>query len=124
MPLDAPAWDPTLQANPTAASADNRGCPPGYACVYTAPAWWSGAGYEKVCLPASTPAAAVAALAAPGAVDQTIINVAEATATPVEAVRDAFEAAGALLPSPGTTGLLIVGVLALLAFSYGFGRSR
>ncbi len=68
-------WDPELswasQRSPTD-TVDNRGCPPGYGTIYTAGG--------KVCRLVSTATAAqIQADAAPGLVDQSIINIAAAS---------------------------------------------
>lgn len=113
-------WDPSLLANPDAVAQDNRGCPPGWACIYVQDA--INGSTAKVCrvldqsILGTNSAATIAHETAPNWVDQATINVASAAQTVVGGVASA---ANALSPFLSGTGLLIVGVVAAFWF---FGR--
>ena len=113
-------WDPSLMANPEAATQDNRGCPPGWACIYVQDPMTGGT--AKVCrlLDQSVlgPGAAgtIQQETGPDFFDTSIMNVASAAQA---VVSGAASAANALSPFLGGTGLLLLGAVA--AFLY-FGR--
>jgi hypothetical protein len=113
-------WDPTYSSNPDAATLDNRGCPPGWACIYVQDPITGGT--AKVCrlLDQSVlgPQASqtIQQESGPDMWDSSIINIASAAETVVGGVASA---ANALSPFLGGTGLLLLGVVA--AFLY-FGR--
>lgn len=101
------AWDPSLLANPDAAAADNRGCPPGWACIYVQDPVTGGT--AKVCrvldqsVLGPNAAQTIRNETGPDAYDQAVINIADAAQTIVNAV-----------PSMSSTTLLILAVAALL----------
>ena len=111
-------WDPSLSSNPDAASADNRGCAPGWACIYVQDAVTGNT--AKVCrrldqaILGPGGSAIIQAETAPNWTDQAIINVAETTEA---IVSGAAGAVNALTPALGTTALL-VGAIALLLFAW------
>lgn len=113
-------WDPSLLSNPAAASQDNRGCPPGWACIYVQDAITGQT--AKVCrlldqtILGPGGSAVIQEETAPNWSDQAIINVAETTEA---IVSGAASAANALSPFFGGTGLLLVGIVAAFWF---FGR--
>ena len=114
------AWDPSLLANPDAATADNRGCPPGWACIYVQDPMTGGT--AKVCrvldqsVLGPTAAQTIRNETAPDTWDTSIMNVASAAETVVGGVASA---ANALSPFLGGTGLLLLGVVAAVFY---FGR--
>lgn len=101
------AWDPSLLANPDAAAADNRGCPPGWACIYVQDPVTGGT--AKVCrvldqsVLGPNAAQTIRTETGPDLYDQTIINIADATRTIVNAI-----------PSMSSTTMLILALAALL----------
>lgn len=113
-------WDPSLSSNPEAATQDNRGCPPGWACIYVQDPMTGGT--AKVCrlldqsVLGPQAAATIASETGPDFWDSSLINVASAAETVVGGVANA---ANALSPFLGGTGLLLIGAVA--AFFY-FGR--
>lgn len=113
-------WDPTYMSNPDAATLDNRGCAPGWACIYVEDPLTGG--MAKVCrlldqsvLGPQAPQT-IQQETGPDLWDQSIINIASAAQS---IVSGATSAANALSPFLGGTGLLLIGVVA--AFFY-FGR--
>jgi len=113
-------WDPSLMSNPEAATQDNRGCPPGWACIYVQDPMTGGT--AKVCrlldqsVLGPQAAATIQTETGPDFWDSSIMNVASAAQA---VVSGAASAANALSPFLGGTGLLLIGVVA--AFLY-FGR--
>lgn len=100
-------WDPSLSQNPDAATQDNRGCPPGWACIYVQDA--ATGDLARVCrvldqsVLGPNAAQTIRNETAPQAWDQAIINVADATRSIVNA-----------FPSMTSTTLLVVAVAVLL----------
>lgn len=113
-------WDPSMSTNLEAATQDNKGCPPGWACIYVQDAQ-TGA-LAKVCrlldnsVLGPQASSTIQNESGPDFWDQSIINVASAAQT---VVQGASAAANALSPFLSGTGLLLVGVVAALWF---FGR--
>lgn len=123
LPQELP-WDETLQANPTAASQDNRGCPPGYFCQYVSAAkWWNpfytvgeDAAYTRVCRrldeAIATDPSIGSAESGEGLWEASVENIAAAAQVPVDAAKAALPYVAVGFGS--TTALLIAGGLAYL----------
>lgn len=106
-------WDPSLSQNPDAALQDNRGCAPGWATIYVQDSMTGG--LVKVCrrLDAAILGPGGAAIireeTGPAFVDQSIINVADAS-------RQVVETVGGALPSWTQTALILGAIAAIIFF--------
>ncbi len=83
-PVDTTAWDPSLSwasQRIDGENADNAGCPPGYFTIYLPSALGTfGAPYVRACrYVATSTAQTIRQETAPPMVDQTVINLADAT---------------------------------------------
>jgi hypothetical protein len=110
-------WDPSLLSNPDGATQDNKGCPPGWACIYVQDAQTGG--LAKVCrvldqsVLGPQASSTIQNESGPDFWDQSIINIASAAQT---VVQGAGNVANALAPFLSGTGLLLVGVVAAFWF--------
>lgn len=127
-PVTVP-WDATLQANIYPGAGANAGCPPGYIAQAIPPerTWYGGStgAATWVCRRADDQfinnPAAIAAESGPDAVDATLINVAAAAKTTVEAVAAGGAAIGSSLMKD-LAPWLIGGLVAYLLLSKGLDK--
>lgn len=109
-------WDPTLTSNPGAAFQDNRGCPPGWACIYVQDSVTSET--VKVCrrldeaILGPGGAAIINEETSPNWRDEATINVAEVSEQIVTGGGAVFNALSPAMLS----GALLVGAIALVLF--------
>lgn len=107
-------WDPSLSRNPGAASADNRGCAPGWATIYVQDSITGNT--VKVCrrvtqdLLDNAPAI-IAAETGPDWYDESIMNVAEVSEQIVSGGGDVLNA---LSPALSSTAMLLAAAAILL----------